>query len=280
MKPNIDLHTPAARLALADIEQFTEEALTTPQSVEKAVIPLYHQPDGQRLMQIASGVLVKIKEEYFILSASHVFDAIGNHALLTGDCMGTPIQELVGERFSTPRDAHGTHTADPLDASAYRILSPISETLKACAITPHDFDDPLLPSHGAYLFAGFRIKRSNTSGGAVYSHKEAFVACEVQPDDYAYLHLNQDLHLALWHRRQRLLNNTWQLSPTPRGFSGGAMIRIVNCQTPSGVIRRQVLTGIIIEHRKKDAHIDGVLIGTKIAVHMAAIRRFMPELFQ
>lgn len=98
------------------------DALNTPQTVEKAVIPIYHLPELKKQpIQIASGLLVNIKDEYFIFSASHVFEQIGNHQLLTGDGLGNKVISLPGERFSTPRGKSGTHSDDPIDASVYHI---------------------------------------------------------------------------------------------------------------------------------------------------------------
>lgn len=276
MKPNIDLNSPIVKMAIALSRQKAGIALNTKQTVEKAVIPIYHVPAGKRLAQIGSGVLLKIKNEYFILSASHVFDQIGTHCLLTGDGTNSPIQQLVGERFSTPRGPSEKHTDDPLDASAYHILSPLSDTFKSYAITMDDFDDTLLDyPDSVFLSAGFRVKKSNMAHNKIKSEREAFPSFEIQESDYDLLKLDPSLNIALWHEYQMLLENNWQISPIPRGFSGGAIIRIFH----DGNEYKQVLTGIVTEHRKKSKDIEGVLIGTRINVHMSAILKFMPELF-
>lgn len=280
MKPNINLNSPYVKMAIHETQRLAEIALATEQSVEKAVIPIYHIPAGKRATQIGSGVLLRIKNEYFVLSASHVFDHIGDYALMTSDGTGTELQVLAGERFSTPRGQSGTHADDPLDASAYHIQSPMSDVLKSYAITMDDFDTaPPDRSNCTFLSAGFRIKKSNTAGGAVRSQREAFPSFEIRESDYDLLKLNPSLNIALWHEEQILLENKWQLSPTPRGFSGGAIIKIISFPSQQGITYKQVLTGIITEHRKKSKNIEGVLIGTRLSVHMAAIQKYMPELF-
>ena len=280
MKPDIDLNSPYVKIAISEAQRLAAIALAAEQSVEKAVIPIYHVPVGRRMAQIGSGVLIRINNEYFILSASHVFDHIGTHALLTSDGTGAEVQVLAGERFSTPRGQSGTHTDDPLDASAYHIQSPMSDTLKSYAITMDDFDSaPPVRSTCTFLSAGFRIRKSNMAGGAIRSQREAFPSFEIRESDYDLLKLDPSLSIALWHEEQILLENRWQLSPTPRGFSGGAIIKVIGLPTQQGITYKQVLTGIVTEHRKKSKNIEGVLIGTRISVHMAAIQRFMPELF-
>lgn len=131
MKPNIDLKNPIVKEGIIYFQNKALEALKVPQRVESAVVPIYHVPKFKRKpVQIGSGVLVKIKSEYFILSASHVFDEIENYQLLIGDGTGSEIQSIPGDRFSSSKGKSGTHRDDPYDASVFHIQSPISEALK------------------------------------------------------------------------------------------------------------------------------------------------------
>lgn len=279
MKPKINTKSPLFRIAFAEYMKKCEIALEVEQTVESAVIPIYHKPEGKRVGQIGSGVLLRIKNEYFVLSASHVFDQIGDYALLTSDGE-SELQMLPGERFSTPRDKLGGHTHDPLDASAFHITVPISERLKERAITIADFDpNPSPGSKSMFLSAGFRIKKTNLSNGVLSSKREAFPSNEINNDDYDKTELNPEYHIALWHEDQHYTGSQWLTSPTPRGFSGGAIIRIIGIPGRNGIEYKQVLSGIIIEHVKKSKKIEGLLVGTRLAVHMAAIEKFMPELF-
>lgn len=280
MKPKINTKSLLFKMAFAEYKKRCEMALEVEQTVESAVIPIYHKSEGKRVGQIGSGVLIKIKNEYFVLSASHVFDQIGNYALLTSDGV-SELQMLPGERFSTPRDELGGHTHDPLDASAFHITAPISERLKERAITPADFDPNPTPSTtSVFLSAGFRIKKTNLSKGVLSSKREAFPSNEIKVDDYAKTKLNPEYHIALWHEDQHYTGTQWLKSPTPRGFSGGAIIRIIDMPGRKGIEHKQVLSGIIIEHIKKSKRIEGLLVGTRLAVYMAAIEKFMPEVFK
>lgn len=79
-----------------------------------------------------------------------------------------------------------------------------------------------------------------------------------------------------------LLNGNWQISPKPKGFSGGAIIRIdgvsLNQDTFDKSEYKQLLTGIIIEqHRGKNKEM-GLLIGTRIDIHLDLITYFIPDL--
>ena len=111
------------------------------------------------------------------------------------------------------------------------------------------------------------------------SQHEAFASWEIEENNYKLLGLDPSLYIALWHEKQMLLDNKWQLSPIPRGFSGGAIINVVAYPGHKEIMYKQVLTGIITEHRKKTKDIEGVLLGTRINVHMNLLKHFMPELF-
>jgi hypothetical protein len=284
MKPNINLENPIVKEAITYIQNKATKALNVPQTVESAVVPIYHVPKLKRkAVQIGSGVLVKIKSEYFIFSASHVFDEIGSYQLLTGDGTGSIVQSISGDRFSSARGNSGTHKDDPIDASVFHIQSPISDSLKKEAITLNDFDfSSLKESKSLFIAAGFRVKKSNTAGDTVRSKREGFPSLEIDEEDYLRMKIDSKIHITLEYENQILLNGIWQTSPTPKGFSGGAIIRVdgisVNPGSSDKPECKQLLTGIIIEQRRGKNKEKGVLIGTKIDIHLALIKNFLPEL--
>lgn len=285
MKPNINLANPIVKKAINEYQKIMIEALEIPQDVEKAVLPIYFPPKlNKKPIQIASGVLVCIKNEYLIFSASHVFDSIGNYQLLTGDSAGNLILSIEGERFSTGKGKSGTLTDDPIDASVFQIKSFIPDSLKDLAITIQEFD--LSPSHidknSVYIAAGFRSKKSNTSGNVIKSKREGWPSIEISDDEYIRNKMDANYSIALRYENQILLNGIWQTSPTPKGFSGGAIIRldgmnILNEETTKSD-KKQLLSGIIIEQRRGKGNEKGILIGTRIDVHLTLIKHFLPEL--
>ena len=80
MKESIDLNSNKIKNVIEYYEIKWKTALKFAEKIEYAVLPIYfpikkvHRPE-----QIGSGVIVKIGTEYFIFSASHVFDVIGSH---------------------------------------------------------------------------------------------------------------------------------------------------------------------------------------------------------
>ncbi|MCE4045152.1 hypothetical protein LXM56_13515 [Lysinibacillus fusiformis] len=283
MKPDLDLENPIVKLSIAYIQNQMGKALDVPQRVESAVFPIYHPPNlNRKPVQIGSGVIVKIKSEYFIFSASHVFDDIGGQQVLIGDGTGSPIQTLSGERFSSAKGKSGTHSDDPIDASVFHIQSPISEALKRAALTLNDFDFSDKNNRSAFIAAGFRVKKSNTAGNIASSKREGFPSVEILEDAYLRKKINPEINIALAYEDQILVDGNWKISPTPKGFSGGAIIRVdgisLNPRTPDKPACKQLLTGIIIEQRRGKNKDMEVLIGTRIHIHLLAIKHFLPEL--
>ncbi len=282
MKPDIDLENPIVKQAIKYYRNKVVKALEVSQKVESAVIPIFHVPKFRnKMVQIASGVLVKIKEEYFVFSASHVFDNMRQYQLLVSDGTGGAVQSIAGDRFSSIKGKSGTHSDDPIDASVFHIQSSISTTLKQYAIALDDFDlFPPESNKSIYIVAGFRAKKAKVRGNTVRSEREGFPSMEITNQQYSQLGIDSKYHIALAGEDQILLNGKWETSPTLRGFSGGAIIRVdgISIHKEDSDTSKQLLTGIFIEQRKEKNNEIGVLIGTKIGVHLGLIDKFIPEL--
>jgi len=104
MKPDFDLNDPRVKAAIVVHSTQMEKALEATQRIEDAVLPIYWTlKSKKRPEQIGSGVVVQIKGEHFIFTASHVFDDIGSYRLLIGAGVGNKLSSLAGERFSSTK---------------------------------------------------------------------------------------------------------------------------------------------------------------------------------
>lgn len=284
MKPNLDLDDPRVKLAVSAYRKQMEKALAVSQHIEDAVLPIYWTlMAGKKPEQIGSGVVVRIESEHFIFSASHVFDDIGSYALLIGAGDGSKLATLSGDRFSSKKGPSGTHADDPVDASVFHIKSGITDKIRAVAISLEDFDfSQPDKSEAIYMAAGFRVKKSNTKGEIAKAKRECFPSIEYGRDEYISLNINGNTQIAIAFDNQVLINGKWQTSPTPKGMSGGAIIKVqgVNMAPPflASPNARQLLAAIIIEQRRGKAGKPGVLLGTRIRVHLALINNYLPNL--
>lgn len=261
-----------------------EKALSAPQKVENAVLPIYWTlRSPTKPEQVASGVVVRIKTEYFIFSASHVFDDIKEYALLVGTGEGRELVTLSGERFSTKRGVSGTHKDDPMDASVFHIKQGITETIMNVALSLENLDfkqpDTLKSVHMA---AGFRVKKSNVSGNQSKTKRECFPSIEYAEEEYSCLNIDKSTHIALAYEDQILMDNKWQTSPRPKGISGGAIIKVQGVKVFPPLISnsepKQLLSAITIAQRREHKGKLGVLIGTRINVHLSLIEKYLPNL--
>lgn len=192
-----NLGDPKVQEGLAIITQQYNLALAVPPKVEDAVLPIYFPlRDDGRPEQIASGVIVKMQNDFFVFSASHVFDDIGQHKLLLGIGGGRRLLALEGERFSSARGPSGKHADDPIDASVFYIQSPVANELAEFALSVADLDLGQNKSErSVFITAGFRTKQSSAKGKQAFATREGIPSLEYGDVEYSALELDSSLHL-------------------------------------------------------------------------------------
>ena len=160
----------------------------------------------------------------------------------------------------------------------------MTDKLRRLALSLEDFDLALQNDSMTVFFgAGFLAKKSYTKGNIANSKRECFPSIECNESNYSSHKLDKDVHLALAFENKVLVNGNWQTSPTPRGVSGGAIIKIEGIRINSSIHdeeAKQLLSAIIIEQRRGKGKQTGVLIGTRIKVHLDLIRHFLPNLMK
>jgi hypothetical protein len=279
----IDLNDPRIEKVKEILFAQIEKALVVPQRVEDAVFPIYYPLRSNKPEQIGTGVVIRIGGQFFVFSASHVFDSIGTFQLLLGLGGGQKLLSVSGDRFSTARGRSGTHADDPVDASVFHLQSEVPDELAKVALsyTDLDFSHPD-GKRSVFLISGFRVKESRTSGNQANANRGCYPTGEYGPTEYSALALDADTHIALAFEDRVLVNGRWEASPLLRGVSGGAIIRIegVSVAPPFPAAKRavQLLTAIAIEHRRERLRKPGAVVGVRIPVHLSLIRRFLPSL--
>lgn len=283
-KPN--LSDSRVQEALAIIKRQYNHALDVPSKVEDAVLPIYFPTrDDQRPEQIASGVVVKIQNDFFVFSASHVFDDIGEYQLLLGVGDGRKLLSLQGERFSSARGPSGKHADDSIDASVFHIQSPLANDLEPFALSVADLDWGQNQSErSVFITAGFRTKESRTRGRQAFANRAGIPSLEYSELEYSALELDSSLHIAIAFEDQIWTGAQWQTSPSLRGISGGAIARItgISVTHPFSVSdnAKQLLTAIVIEQRREKHGKPGAIVGTRISVHLSLIQKFLPNILE
>src|SRR4051812_16482668 len=95
-RPNVNLTDPAIAAAVEFSQRLAKLAYEAAAAKDDAVRPVYALNERtQTVEHVGSCVLVKIQDQYFAFSASHVFDNVGKYQLLFG--YGDRLQPFSGD---------------------------------------------------------------------------------------------------------------------------------------------------------------------------------------
>ncbi len=289
MKPKIDLNDPIIAQRMTELKEQYLIALNVNQKVENAVLPVLsilprkaHQKPHTKPEQIGSCVLVNIKDQYFLFTATHVLNEFRN-SFCIGEGKGTPSIQPIGDMYRSNENL--SDSIDQYDACVYHITSQLSDSLKANAVTLDDMDVLQSPNLApVFLITGFRLKKSNVKQLSFNSEREGFPTIEHSIEDYYRLAINPKSHIMVAYEDQILINGNWTTSPSPRGMSGGAIIKVAGTDIWNPDNRsstpRQLLSAIIIERHNKKGRDQSRLIGTRVNIHLQILLQNMPELFK
>lgn len=285
MKRHLDLSDPKVKLYLQLVYGQTEKALLVKQRVESAVIPVFtFNRARNQWEQTGSAVALEIKGNYFLLTAAHVFGVSDKNRLWVG--LGDSVIPLAGNSMVTHGNKNGAHFDDPVDAGVLHVLNEIPKELVGVSITLDDIDFQCVDDAGCmYFVSGYRSSGSKIFAGRAKGRREIFISREINRDKYDFLGVDRNIQLCVAYGDQNPVNGKWQTTPRPKGFSGGAVIRVhgVPAIPYSRAIEdkgaaRQLLSGITIEQRREVGNKPGVLVATKVKVHLEMIEMIIPGL--
>lgn len=231
--------------------------------------------------QIGSGILVHIKDQYFIFSSTHVFTEFEGKSFFTSISGHSLLEQIYGERFST---GSTDNKVDKLDATVFHIQNEISKELKSIAISTEDFDLTSIDNDKPiFMITGFRVKESNTSGNLLKSKARNFPTIEI--DDYESYGIDPNTQILLSYEDQIFVDGVWRKSPKPKGMSGGGIIKaqgtslnFKNLKAETRKPSRQLLTAITNEQHNDKGSKLGFVVGTRLNVYLGLIHKFLPGL--
>jgi hypothetical protein len=287
MKPLFDLKDPRVQMGVAHFEKLSKKAYEISKHFESSACPLYafdpRLPTQSRCpLLIGSGVLVKIKNNYFVFSAAHVIENYRNSPIIIG--CGNKLHFLTGDSFKTKRGPSGNHSDDPIDASVFHIIDQVPSEIMSVCLSWEDLDfNPDEEERFYYVGFGFSAKKSTVKRNEAYSHPMQIVSIEVDNDIYEDLEIKRSHHLVLAGETQINFKNEWRTAPSLRGTSGGAIIKVGGVPWKKLTSLREPIKGksklsaILIEHNKKQKKYETILC-IRIAKHLELIDHFLPNL--
>lgn len=279
MKPRIDLTNPKVQEAVSRLQERGHEASTAAIRFNNFVRPIYSTESGSRQPeQIGSCVLLRIRDDFFVLSAAHVFDSKTNRQFLVG--CGTKLHELAGERFSSMPGPSGSHQDDPIDAAAIHLHGHIHPEIVASTLYLDDFDfNSQLEPRCFYVAKGFRTKRSRVVGDRAGSELDTYSSVEYSDRDYLRLRVDRSSQVAISFDDHLSVGQEWQQSPKPIGMSGGAILRVVGIPADSAASLappyKALLAAILIDYRPSPKDGLPAIVGTRIDHHWGLISKYL-----
>jgi hypothetical protein len=282
MKPKFDLDDPRVVYLQQLVQTRAEQARSLSLRFEEAVRPVFRLPGPRKTpIQIGSCVLVGLKGQFFALSASHVFDDIGEHMVCVG--AGNQLHFLTGDRFSSVRGRSGTHQDDMVDSSAFHIQGEIPSAISSAALSVDDLASMEIPLENTFhVIVGYRANGSRYTNGTSRCTQEQYASVEYGSAEYQALGIDRAKFVALVYESPVLVNGKWMASPSPRGMSGGAILRIEGLPadprlTPSSLPVAK-LAAIITEHRTSKPNRPPALLGSRLGFHLGLIQRYLPNI--
>jgi hypothetical protein len=266
---------------LAEYHERSRIATASAMPLLTAIRPLFSLPTRRYPEQVASCVLLNLGEHCFALSAAHAFHPHKKSGLLIG--CGDQLHPLNGDVFNSPLGESGEHYDDPIDAAVLHLTSDIPDEVRASCLTLENLDFEA-PREGRFfhLICGFRSKSSRVDAISARSKLEGYATIEYGDHVYAALDVQRQHHVLLAYQERTIVRRELRTVPTPRGMSGGAIFKIHGLpgtpRLPISVNPRPdaKLSAIFIERRPPCLEGPAALLGTRLAIHLGLIKRFLP----
>jgi hypothetical protein len=279
LKERLDADAKAGSLAeeLGQVRSLLE-AITRDNPTFSATIPIaLDRPGTRRLELIASGVLVRIVDRTFLLTAAHVTDRQSEGTLLIPGQRG--FMPANGYFSAMRLPASGRRSDDKLDVAYFLLDSDcVNDLHPHCTVLERpdvslEADPPLLTY---YTFAGYPWRKGRVGEGIVATDFRTFTGGEADKSEYKVLGLTRSRHIAIRFNRKRTFSQRLGrviTSPLPHGMSGGG-VYVWNQEALKKWPVRLPLAGIATEFIPDRS----LLVATRLRVYVRCIFHQEPDL--
>jgi hypothetical protein len=235
-----------------------------------ATIPVYLWESGAKIPElVGSGVLVRIRDHVFLLTAGHVTEQKSKGAYFTLGKSG--FAELFG-KFIRLAHVSGRVANDSLDVAYLELHKDCVSALdqKFQAIESQDmFAHASSPLHHDYTFAGFPWRKNRVKGKTIQTEFITYSGPEIAKKEYVALGLKRDRHIAIrlnCRKTFSVVKNRLRTSPHPEGMSGGG-VYLWNEEAMKDWPVRLPLAGIA----NRFVSDKSVLIATRLNIYIGSI---------
>jgi hypothetical protein len=252
----VEWGTVLARMA----EQLTNSPVT------KAVCPIFWEPrHSDCLEQIGSGVLIKLYDEVFLLTAAHVTDEGENGDLYVPG--REQIVSLSGHLSYNPPLAGESRKSDKFDIAYFHLSEDLRGNLDTNFLpldseSVNPFDRP--NEKDFYTVVGYPWRKTTKGRDGIESEQVTFSGEAVSDKDYEYLGYSRDANYVIQFRRKKGFSARYQSitpSPHPEGCSGGAIFAWPKEVDDEAEVPDLKLVGICHTYHEKHHRIAGTHVG-------------------
>lgn len=237
--------------------------------ISESVIPLLVFDDHSRLVNIGSGVLMIAGPHRCVVTAGHVIDSAGEHAVLTRDSAGEIIG--VGALGTMTEPARPHRHLDPVDLAMIFLSASCTEALiarSALFLEVSALSERTTPDTH-YVAIGFPASRNKSGrersalGGQekVFAFEQTFAYSRAATDgDYASAGANPALQFVTRFDHSRtIVDGSNRGFPHPRGMSGGGLFRLASATSSNERYSQPELVGIGTRYVEK----RGLIVATR-----------------
>lgn len=196
--------------------------------------------------------------------------------------MRNRIHSFAGDRFSTKRGASGKHRDDPIDTSVFHITSEVPTEVGSSALVLGDLDVGTFPrAPELFVVCGYRVADSKSTPAGHSAQLSRYPTLESDEAHYGRLKRDREMHLMLAFEDHVAVDGRWQIAPSIKGISGGAIFRVVRPdKRPSeeGAPNVRLAATLTERVQKLGKDFSSVAVGTRLGVHFGLIQTYLPEL--
>lgn len=214
--------------SLAEEDRHLQETLRSvvkDNPTTSATVPIvWESPDGETADQIGSGVLIRIADRVFLLTAAHVLNYRDDgHYLMPSEGGYRPI---IGKCTFTSKSTFGRRSHNEFDIAFVWLDESCASRLDRDYLIL-DRPDVFLETPSErfeYTFAGFPWRRTRVEERCIEPNLTTMSGIEAKQSEYAALNLDAKFFIVMRFHRRRAFSfrlNKPIKGPLPDGMSGG-----------------------------------------------------------
>ncbi len=188
---------------------------------EASICPIFREGGDGKLEQFGSGVLVSLGDQYFLISAGHVFDSFKEYEILIPG--RDHLMPIFGSYSTTKIPETGSREDDKIDLGYFIFKKGVEDKLDASLVFLDERDiDPLdaTEKNDSYTLIGYPSQLSQSLGGRAATEITRISGDGVNDHRYEKLGISTKSHILVQYRPKKATNSRTMLQAKGIAFGG------------------------------------------------------------